>query len=128
MRTYQDWHSSCHWRQAELDLGDRAGIALFIYTVRVRSRFTGALNISLFADPVRHQGRGLSDTRGVKHLKKYTFDIACVAGVKPALGRIADGIYLLQCEVDHIRPIVVGIVNFQRICCLTFVAGVPSLV
>lgn len=103
-------------------------LPFIIHTVRVRSSGTGALDISLFANPPHHQGGGLSNTRGVKHLEKYVLDILCVAGIKPALECIANGICFLQGEVDHIRPIAIGIVDFESICCLSLVAGVSSLV
>jgi hypothetical protein len=51
-----------------------------------------------------------------------------VAGIEPALERIANGLGLLQGEVDHIRPIAIGIVDLGSICFLTIVARIPSLI
>ena len=82
-------------------------LPFIIYTVRVRSSGTNTLDISLFANPSRHQDDRLFNIKGVKHLEKYTLNILCVVGIKLALEYIANDIYFLQDEVDHIRSIVI---------------------
>ena len=54
----------------------------------------------------------------IKHLQKHILDVGGIASVEPSLEGIADGVDFFQGEIDHLLPVIPGIVNFESVCSL----------